>query len=72
MKHLIFLSIIISTVFSYSIHYYSNTDGSKVVDVVNSGLSTFRDAPSAEHVADIYARVSGLHPILSEGRNARF
>ena len=27
----------------------------------------FLDVPSAEHVADIYARLSGLPPLLSEG-----
>ena len=66
MRILISLSFIISTALSYSINYYSKNNGI-VEDVVNGGLSSFKEAPSPEHIADIYSRVSGLAPILSEG-----
>ena len=32
----------------------------------------FKEAPQAEHVADIYARLSGNSPIFWEGQSRRF
>jgi len=46
----------------YSLNFFS---GKAKFEVVNTG-TFFRDAPSALHVADIYARISGLAPILRE------
>ena len=48
----------------YSINFAVNDD--KAVNVVGAG-QTFSGPPSAEHVADIYARLSGLPPLLREG-----
>jgi len=46
----------------YSLGYYSKS-ASKIL---NAGLHYFRDAPAAEHVADIYSRISGVGPLLRE------
>jgi hypothetical protein len=59
---LLLLPIIEAT---YSIHYYAGISESKIVNTD----STFVASPDAIHVADIYARISGLTPLLSEGDN---
>ena len=48
---------------SYSLSYYSN----EVTKILNAGLHSFQDTPSAHHIADIYTRISGLSPIFREG-----
>ena len=57
---------IVPSVLTFSINYYSKNIGI-VKEVVNVGLVSFKDIPSAEHIADIYSRISGFAPILSEG-----
>ena len=49
---------------SYSLSYYSNEVTTKIL---NAGLHSFQDTPSAHHIADIYTRISGLSPIFREG-----
>jgi hypothetical protein len=46
----------------YSIHYAAKETHPAVI-----GQSRFASSPSASQVADIYARVSGHGPLLSEG-----
>ena len=48
---------------SYSLSYYSN----EATKILNAGLHSFQDTPTAQHIADIYTRISGLSPILREG-----
>ena len=49
---------------SYSLSYYSNEGTTKIL---NAGLHSFQDTPSAHHIADLYTRISGLSPIFREG-----
>jgi hypothetical protein len=46
----------------YSIHYSAKSNHPGVI-----GQANFVNSPSATQVADIYARVSGKAPLLSEG-----
>lgn len=46
----------------YSIHYSAKNNHPEVI-----GQARFASTPSATQVADIYARVSGNGPLLSEG-----
>jgi hypothetical protein len=46
----------------YSIHYSAKSNHPAVI-----GQARFVNSPSATQVADIYARVSGKAPLLSEG-----
>lgn len=46
----------------YSIHYSAKNHHPEVI-----GHARFSTTPSATQVADIYARVSGYGPLLSEG-----
>jgi hypothetical protein len=52
---------------NYAIHYSSTNLHPQVVR--NGDEVKFAKPPSAEHVADIYARLSGLPPLLHEGIN---
>lgn len=47
----------------YSINFAADKDASGV----KGGKSTFISPPMPEHVADIYARMSGYNPLLHEG-----
>jgi hypothetical protein len=49
-----------------SVGYYNSRANTKDV-IVNSGLR-LTESPNAEHVADLYARLCGLPPILNEGK----
>ncbi len=48
----------------YSISYYSQSGDEH--SIVNAGLM-LNHVPDPQQVADLYARLSGLSPILSEG-----
>jgi len=61
-----FLSVITTALSSYSLGYYSQSFSK----ILNAGIHYFRDAPTAEHVADIYSRISGAAPLLREGKKA--
>ncbi len=50
----------------YSIGYHTNA--AHATQLINAG-ATFTTAPSTEQVADICARLSGLSPLLWEGKN---
>lgn len=60
---LLLLSKVILIHASYSLSYYSN----EATKILNAGLHSFQDTPTAQHIADIYTRISGLSPILREG-----
>ena len=47
----------------YSIYYYSTSS-----NVIMNAGSVFTDAPHSNQVADIYTRMSGLTPLLHEGK----
>lgn len=47
----------------YSVHYVKGVGNPKLI----GERAEFTASPSAEHVADIYTRLSGLAPILREG-----
>lgn len=47
----------------YSVNYIASKDHPQVVGQVGS----FKNAPDAEHIADVYARLGGLAPLLREG-----
>lgn len=49
-----------------SVGYYNSRDVNTKDVIVNSGLR-LAESPNAEHVADLYARLCGLPPILNEG-----
>ena len=51
---------------SYSVYYKATEDGPKLI---SGELVAFAEPPSSNHIADIYARLSGLAPILREGIN---
>lgn len=59
------LSLITPALSFYSISYAAT---SKYHQVQGQVGQTFIEAPSAEHVADMYARLSGLPPLLREGK----
>ena len=47
----------------YSVNYIASSNHPQVVGQVGS----FKNAPDADHVADIYTRLGGLNPLLREG-----
>ena len=47
----------------FSINYSADESQPKLM--TSSGV--FKDVPSAVHIADIYARLGGLSPLLREG-----
>jgi hypothetical protein len=51
---------------AYSINYQPRQGHEADVKLMNFGAS-FKEAPTAEQVADIYARLSGKAPLLWEG-----
>ena len=52
---------------AYSISYQPRQGHESEVKMMNFGAS-FKESPSAEQVADIYARLSGKAPLLWEGK----
>ena len=48
----------------FSINYFANGDEHPAL-MTSAGV--FKQAPSADQVADVYARLSRLHPIMWEG-----
>ncbi len=44
----------------YSVHYASNNQR----NLVDNQVGVFQNAPEAEHIADIYTRLSGMAPLL--------
>jgi hypothetical protein len=59
---IIFIIILVSAFYSI------NVDNSYYNKLTNAGTEVFHEAPTAEHVADIYARISGHPPLLREDK----
>jgi len=53
----------------YSIGYASKHPQAQLQGEIGQ---TFIEAPSAEHVADLYARLSGFPPLLREGESTNY
>ena len=64
MRVLAALILLQSTVNAFFSINYSANEGHPALMTLPG---VFKDVPNAEHVADIYARLSGLPPILREG-----
>ena len=62
-----FLACVVSFAAAFFSIHYAASEGTP--EIMNTG-SVFMAAPSALQVADIYCRLSGLRPILSEGNFA--
>ena len=64
-KLVILLCLLSSSVHAFfSINYFANGDEHPAL-MTSAGV--FKQAPSADQVADIYARLSRLNPIMWEG-----
>lgn len=64
MKFFVSLLVVQTTVNAFfSVNYAADESHSALMTLPN----VFLTVPSAEHVADIYARLSGLPPLLREG-----
>ena len=67
MKFFMALVVVVTTVNAFfSVNYAADESHSALMTLPN----VFLTVPNAEHVADIYARLCGLPPILREGPGA--
>ena len=64
MRLLAALFLVQTTVDAFFSINYSANEGQPALMTLPG---VFKDVPNAEHIADIYARLSGLPPILREG-----
>lgn len=68
MKFFVALLVVQTTVNAFfSVNYAADESHSALMTLPN----VFLTVPSAEHVADIYARLSGFPPLLREGSMAK-